>query len=162
MSVPSTAAASWPKIHAIAPVDQSVLPLRHLGITFLLRRAVGQMETQLILRRQALDLRRARQACRLIETKRVRDLLPAASCDDCRQRGRILDRLRRALCHEREHRVAGIAQERRAAGRPARERRTIEQSPDEHVLHRSDDRPHVRVPVRIGGERIRDLAAVGP
>jgi hypothetical protein len=58
--------------------------------------------------------------------------------------------------------VAGVAEQRHAAGRPARERRAVEQRPDERLVDRTDDLVQLRVPALEGGQRVGDVAAIGP
>ena len=77
-------------------------------------------------------------------------------------RHRVLDRLRAALAHERQHRMAGVAQHGDAAKGPALDRRAVEHRPDEGLVHRVDDALHLRVPAGIGGAQVVDAAGLGP
>ena len=58
--------------------------------------------------------------------------------------------------------MAGIAEQRRAADRPARQRIAVEQGPDEAGLGGGDDPADLRMPAGKGGERTIDCRAVGP
>jgi hypothetical protein len=75
---------------------------------------------------------------------------------------RHLDGLRRALAHERKHRVTCVPEQRDATDRPARHRRAIEQRPDERLVDCPDDLAHLRVPTLESGEGVGDLATVSP
>ena len=74
----------------------------------------------------------------------------------------VLDRLCSALGHERQHRMAGIAEERRAPDRPAFERRPVEERPDERLVDRGEDPAYLLMPAFVLGKRGRDVALVGP
>src|ERR1700730_11742652 len=78
------------------------------------------------------------------------------------ERRAILDRHRRPLAHDRVHRVAGVAEQRRAADRPTRQRLAIEQRPDEAGVGRGDDAPDLWVPALEGGEGTGNQGAAGP
>src|SRR5918997_3716439 len=78
------------------------------------------------------------------------------------ERGAVLNRLCRALSHERVHWVTGVAEQRRMAYRPSRQWVTVEQGPDEAGLGGGDDAADLRVPALEGGKRPGDGGAVGP
>ena len=78
------------------------------------------------------------------------------------QRRAVLDGLGGSLGHERQHRVASVAEERHSSGRPALEWDAIEQRPDERLVDGTEDRADLRVPALEGGERVRHLAPIGP
>src|SRR5215475_12180489 len=58
--------------------------------------------------------------------------------------------------------MAGIAKERHPAYRPALERRTVKQPPDECFLYGVEHARHVLVPAREGSTGFIDITAVGP
>ena len=101
----------------------------------------------------------ARQAQPLVALEcsfRVDRPLPQAGGE----RGAVLDRLCRALSHERVHWVTGVAEQRCAAYRPSRQRIAVEQGPDEAGLGGGDNAADLRVPALEGGERAGDGGAV--
>jgi hypothetical protein len=76
--------------------------------------------------------------------------------------GAVLDGLSGSLGEEREHGVAGVAEQRDASGRPAPERGVVEERPDERLVHGGDDGADLRVPALERLEHVGDVAAVGP
>ena len=94
--------------------------------------------------------------------KRHRDVCTARTGEAGGERRAVLDCLRSALSHERQHRMAGIAEERRAPNGPAFERRPVEQRQDGHLIDRGDDGAYLGVPAVELGKRGRDVDLVGP
>ena len=133
---------------------------RHARVALLLVGPVGQVEAALVLGRHRLDLRGARHAGAARSAPAPRDVRAVEQAG--RERRAVLEALRGALGHEGQHRVTRIAQQCAPALRPARQRRAVEQRPDERLVDRSDDRVHLRVPALERGERVPDLAAIGP
>src|SRR4051812_45944572 len=131
------------------------------GVARLLFGAVVHVEAELIGTRHLLQPGNARQAQPLVALERsgriVRPLPQTGA-----ERGAVLYRLCRALSHEGVHRVAGIAEQRRAAYRPSRQRVAVEQGPDETGLGAGDDAANLWVPALEGGERAGDGGVVGP
>src|SRR5260370_42249672 len=104
----------------------------------------------------------ARQTQALVMPQRLGRITGAGGDEAGSERRTILDRHRRALAHERVHRVASVAKQCRAADRPVRQRLAIEQRPDEASVGRGDDAPDLWVPALEGGEGTGDRGAVGP
>src|SRR5512139_305667 len=86
----------------------------------------------------------------------------ATAREASRERGSVLDRLRRALCHKRKHRMARISQECHPPHRPVRHRFAVKKCPDECFVNRPKNAAHLRVPTFIGGEQVGHLTAVSP
>ena len=78
------------------------------------------------------------------------------------QRRPVFDRLRGALSHEREHGVAGVAQEGHSAHGPARHRRSVKQGPQGDLADSLKNAADLRVPPGERGERGGDLTPVVP
>src|SRR5262249_57115873 len=82
---------------------------------------------------------------------------------EARGQGRaVLDRLRGALTHERIHRMARVAEQGDATNRPARQRLTVEERPDEARVRRGADAADLRMPALEPGERAAGRRAIGP
>src|SRR5947208_10843311 len=150
---------------------ESVEPAQHFGravagacplpIARFLSRAVGKVKADLVRARHFVKAGDAWPAHAFIAVKRVGDV-GAASDQTGGQGGAILDGLRRALAHERIHRVARVAEQGRAADRPPRQWLAIEQGPDEARIRGGDDPPHLGMPALERGERAGDRRAIGP
>src|SRR5712691_6765579 len=143
-------------------VGRAVAGSGPFGVARLLRRAVWHVEAGLVGARQFLQPGDARQAELLIALERRRRIAVARGNEAAGEGGAVLDRLRRALSHERVYRVARIAEQRRAPDRPARQRVAIEQGPDEAGIGSGDDPADLRMPALERGERPGDRRAVGP
>ena len=135
---------------------------RHLGVARDLLRPVGEMEPRLVVRRQSLHARRPRQPAPLVAAESLDGIFLHPSREAGSQRCPVLDRLRRTLRHERQHGVAGIAEQGHAPDRPARHRRPVEQPPHERLVDGAQNGVQLRVPAFEGGERIGHIAALGP
>jgi hypothetical protein len=66
------------------------------------------------------------------------------------------------LGHHGQHRVAGIAEQRHPARRPALHRGAVVKRPDERFVDGAQDGAHLGVPTVVGGERVGDVALIGP
>ena len=77
----------------------------------------------------------------------------------CGQHPGVLQRHRRALRQERQHRVAGVAEQRQPAVRPARQRRVVEEPPQPALLDRRQQRTGRPSPSREGAAQV--LRVVG-
>src|SRR5262249_3071068 len=133
-----------------------------LGIARFLRRAVGKMEADLVGPRHLLKSADAGPPQAFIVLERLGRIVGAAGDEARGKGGAILDALRGALSHERIHRMAGVAEQRRAADGPPWQRLAIEQRPDETRLGGADDAPNLWVPPLERGERASDGGAIGP
>src|SRR3989441_7292721 len=142
--------------------DRSVAPRGELRVALPLRGAVGQVEARLVRARHLLQACRRGPPERLVAPQGRGDVGPAALDEAGRQGRAVCDGLRGALRHEGQHGVAGVAKEGDAADGPAVERGAVEERPDEGLVHRPDDRAHLRMPPLEGGQRVGDLATVGP
>ena len=89
----------------------------HGGVARNLLGAVRQMIARLVAGGDGLDARGARQPQGFVAPQRLRPFV--AFAEHAGERRAVLDRLRRALRQERQHRMAGIAEQRDAADRPA-------------------------------------------
>ena len=58
--------------------------------------------------------------------------------------------------------MAGVAEQRDTALRPALQGCAVEEGPDEGLVDALDDPPDLSVPAFVGGERVGNLAPVGP
>ena len=140
---------------------KSVPPPAIGRVALALRGPVGQVEARLVLGRQRLDARGARQAQRLVA---------AAG-----PRGRRAPRVRHAVSvapsssacaapwamngsigwHASPSRVTRPRDQ-------LRERRAVEQGPDERLVDRAQDLVQLRMPALEGGDRVGRVAGVGP
>ena len=117
------------------------------------------MEANFVGARHLLQTRDARAAQLLVATQPRSRI---AGDEAGRQRRAILDRLRRALAHERIHRMAGVAEQGDVADRPALQRLAIEQRPYETRIGRGDDPANLWMPAVERDERALDRGAIGP
>src|SRR2546425_4342582 len=108
---------------------------------------------------QALDA----GAAQLLVATQPRSRIAGVGGDEAgRQRRAILDRLRRALPHERIHRMAGVAEQGDVADRPALQRLAVEQRPYETRIGRGGDPANLWMPAVERDERALDRGAIGP
>jgi hypothetical protein len=133
-----------------------------LGVAPLLLGPVGQVVAQLAAAAHQLHLAGARAADRLVALQRLRcsrcgGVLQAGGEHEC-----ILDRLRRALREERQHRVRRIAEQRDAPLGPAVERVAVVQRPALRAAGRVDQLQHALVPARESRAQVGDVAVGRP
>ena len=132
----------------------------HRRITRNLLGPVGQVIARLVAGRGPLDCGGARQAQGLVAAQSLDRIAQAR--EYAGKRRAVLDRLRRALRQERQHRMAGIAKQRHAVDRPARQGRAVEQAPDENLVHGRDQRTHLLMPAGVESAQIGGIAPLGP
>jgi hypothetical protein len=87
----------------------------------------------------------ARQSKSFIITQSFGHVSAITACQHCRQCRSILDGLSRALSHERQHGVTGIAQQCDPANRPARQGWSVEQRPNEHFVRALEYPAHLQL-----------------
>src|SRR5262249_10650313 len=133
-----------------------------LGIARFLRRAVRKMEADLVGPRHLLKSADAWPPQVFVALERLGWIVGAAGDEARGKGGAILDGLRRALSHERIHRMARVTEQGRAADGPPWQRLAIEQSPDETRLGGADDPPDLWMLALERGERAGDGGAIGP
>ena len=79
-----------------------------------------------------------------------------------RERRGVLDRLRTALSHEWQHRVAGIAEQRHPIERPTRQGFAIEHRPDERLIDGINDAFDLRMPALVGHAQVGHITGLRP
>src|SRR5215470_5674988 len=119
------------------------------------------MEARAVGGTRLLQARGARLA-HLLVTRECRGHVVGHRLQQGRQRCSVLDRLRRALRHEGQHGMAGVAQKRDAPLAPARQRQAIMERPDEGLWERRDQAAHGWVPAFVARQGIRDLTPADP
>ena len=121
----------------------------HPAVSRLLFWPIAQMEGLGIAPRKGLDFGCARLPNRLVALQCILDTEVRNTAETGCQHSAIFNRLGGALCHVREHWMAGIAKQRHAAQRPRWKRISIKQGPLVDIVDGTQDCVKLRMPARV-------------